>query len=313
MYDPTHALIVRADGINPKTRLAAAGYLARYSGITLRSYSRSLDLYFRWLVQYGVDPLDARRPQIELYIKHLEQDRGCAPASVHHHITPIRGFYRFAVIDDLLVKNPSIDLLLPKAWHDPWREDWLTATELRALVAAAKRSPHPCDQGLIALLALLGLRIAEALSVQIEDYQETITGHRVIRIHGKGGKPATLPLTVAILRMFDASAAGRESGPLLIRTSSSVHARIGMPLTYHAARITLDRLARAAGIERRIAPHMARRGFVTHGLDQGISMRDMQIAARHEDPRTTARYDRGAQNLDGSAIHKLSASIAGAG
>jgi integrase/recombinase XerD len=87
----------------------------------------------------------------------------------------------------------------------------------------------------------------------------------------------------------------------------------GRPIEYRTARHALTRLAQAASIERRITPHMARRGFVTHGLDQGISMRDMQIAARHEDPRTTARYDRGAQNLDGSAIHKLSASIAGGG
>lgn len=305
--------LIPSTPLSARTILAANGYLSRYDGPTLRTYSISLDLYFRWLAQYSVDPLDARRPQIELFLKHLQQDRGNAPASVHHHITPIRGFYRFALIDDLITKDPSLELHLPKKWRDEWREDWLTAQELRALIAAAKRSPHPCDQGLIALLALLGLRIAEALSVQIEDYQETITGHRVIRITGKGGKPATLPLTVAILRMFEASAGGRESGPLLIRTQSSVHARIGAPLTYHAARITLDRLARSAGIERRIAPHMARRGFVTHGLDQGISMRDMQIAARHEDPRTTARYDRGAQNLDGSAIHKMSASLAGGG
>lgn len=314
MTDPTHSVIALADSISPRARLAAAGYLSRYSGRTLVTYSLSLEVYFRWLAQFRVDPLDVRRPQIELFIRvHLQEERGCSPVSVHHHVTPIRGFYRFALIDDLIAKNPAVDLHLPRAWRDPWREDWLTGQELRALLAAAKRSPHPSDQGLIALLVLLGLRIAEALAVQIEDYQETVTDYRVIRIHGKGGKPATLPLTVAILRMLDVAADGRTSGPLLLRDSSSVHALVGTPLTYRAARIALDRLARAAGIERRIAPHMARRGFVTHGLDQGISMRDMQIAARHEDPRTTARYDRGAQNLDGSAIHKLSASIAGAG
>jgi integrase/recombinase XerD len=308
---PETSLIVVPQGISPRTRLAAAGYLARYSGLTLKTYATSLEIYFRWLAQYGVDPLEARRGQIELFMKHLQEERHCAPSSVHHHIGPIRGFYRFAVIDDLISKNPSLDLHLPKIWIDPWRKDWLTGAEMSALVEAANRSAHPSDQGLIALLALLGFRITEALAVQIEDYRDTIEGRPVIHLIGKGGKPATLPITAVIIRMLDAAAGDRTSGPLLLRETSSVRAYVGTPLTYKAARVALDRLAREVGIERRIAPHMARRGFVTKGLDEGISIRDMQIAARHEDPRTTARYDRGAQNLDGSAIHKLSAVIAG--
>ncbi len=33
-------------------------------------------------------------------------------------------------------------------------------------------------------------------------------------------------------------------------------------------------------------------------LDAGVDLRDVQIAARHADPRTTTRYDRARQNLD---------------
>jgi len=38
--------------------------------------------------------------------------------------------------------------------------------------------------------------------------------------------------------------------------------------------------------------------FVTTMLDAGVSLRDVQIAARHADPRTTMRYDRARKNLD---------------
>jgi site-specific recombinase XerD len=311
-HPTTHALMTLTPGISTRTRLAAAGYLARYSGHTLATYSISLNLYFRWLNRYNVDPLDVTRPQIELYVRtHLMQERGCSPATVHHHIIPVRGFYRFALVDELITRDPSLMIFLPKIFRDPWREDWLTSDEMRALVAAAQRSTHPYEHGLTALLVLLGLRISEALAVQIEDYQDTITGHRVLRLVGKGGKPATLPLSVAILRMLDTAADGRTSGHLLIRDFSSVRANVGTPVTYGAARAALNRLCREVGIERRITPHMARRGFVTHGLDQGVTMRDVQIAARHEDPRTTARYDRGAMNLDRSAIHVISASLTG--
>jgi len=42
----------------------------------------------------------------------------------------------------------------------------------------------------------------------------------------------------------------------------------------------------------RMHPHMLRHTFVTTMLDAGVDLRDVQIAARHADPRTTMRYDR---------------------
>ncbi|MFI7307660.1 tyrosine-type recombinase/integrase [Micromonospora aurantiaca] len=49
----------------------------------------------------------------------------------------------------------------------------------------------------------------------------------------------------------------------------------------------------------RMHPHMLRHTFVTTTmLDAGVSLRDVQIAARHADPRTTMRYDRVRKNLD---------------
>jgi hypothetical protein len=40
-------------------------------------------------------------------------------------------------------------------------------------------------------------------------------------------------------------------------------------------------------------------------LDAGVSLRDVQIAARHADPRTTMRYDRARKNLDRHANYIL--------
>ena len=305
-----------AESLTPSARatMAAKGYLARYKGTTLKTYTVSLQLLFRFLLAYRIDPLDARRPHLELFMRqHLEEERGCSPVSVHHHMSPVRGFYRFAQLDDYIVKDPSIGILLPQVWRDEWRNDWLTAHELRSMIAAAERSDRPADQGLIGMLALLGLRISECLSIQVGDFDDVLLGHRVLRLVGKGGKPATMPLPVAVVRMLEHAADGRREGPLLVRDRSSVHAHVGLPLTYRAARLAVDRLALEAGIERHLTPHMFRRGVITAGLNQGISMRNMQILARHTDPRTTSRYDRGVQNLDGHAIHLLTASLAGGG
>ena len=48
----------------------------------------------------------------------------------------------------------------------------------------------------------------------------------------------------------------------------------------------------------RMHPHMLRHTFVTTMLDAGVSLRNVQIAARHADPGTTMRYDRARKNLD---------------
>jgi hypothetical protein len=50
--------------------------------------------------------------------------------------------------------------------------------------------------------------------------------------------------------------------------------------------------------ELQLFPHMLRHTFVTTMLDAGVDLRDVQIAARHADPRTTMRHDRARNNLD---------------
>jgi site-specific recombinase XerD len=69
----------------------------------------------------------------------------------------------------------------------------------------------------------------------------------------------------------------------------------------HAAARRLRRLAEAAGAPiTRPHPRMLRHTFVTTMLDAGVDLRDVQIAARHADPRTTMRYDRPARTSTGT-------------
>jgi Phage integrase family len=79
----------------------------------------------------------------------------------------------------------------------------------------------------------------------------------------------------------------------------------------HAATRRLRHLARVAGVRLpRMHPHMLRHTFVTTMLDAGVDLRDVQIAARHADPRTTMRYDRARKNLDRHPNYILAAYMA---
>lgn len=95
-----------------------------------------------------------------------------------------------------------------------------------------------------------------------------------------------------VARAIDRAADGRPNGPILRNL-------LGARMDRHAATRRMKYLAEAAGIRMpRMHPHMLRHTFVTTMLDAGVSLRDVQIAARHADPRTTMRYDRARKKLD---------------
>jgi integrase len=73
----------------------------------------------------------------------------------------------------------------------------------------------------------------------------------------------------------------------------------------------LRRLAETAGVKiARPQPHLLRHTVVTTMLDAGVDLRDVQIAVRHADPRTTMRYDRARKNLNRHPSYILGASMA---
>jgi integrase/recombinase XerD len=155
------------------------------------------------------------------------------------------------------------------------------------------------------MLGLLGLRIFEATSAGISDLGEE-HGHRVLRVGGKGTKVVLIPLPPAVGRAIDRAIRDRTNGPLLLNTR-------GTRMDRHAATRRLRYLAGIGGVRiSRTHPHMLRHTFVTMLLDAGVDLRDVQIAARHADPRTTMRYDRTRQNLDRHPNYILAAYMASA-
>lgn len=124
-----------------------------------------------------------------------------------------------------------------------------------------------------------------------------------LKIVGTGGKPATIPLPRAVAGILADASGDRTHGPILVRPPSSRSPE--QTWTRRAAALALERLCRAAGIDKPISPHSLRHTFVTLGLDAGVPLRDMQVAARHSDPRITARHDRGRHDFHTHANNRL--------
>jgi len=303
MMSTTALLPFQPDEMTP-AQLAAVSYLARYTGQTHTLYAYQLRRWFTWCETNALDPLAGiQRAHVELYIRHLH-DTGLRDSSINTMLHGVRGFFRFAHIDGLIGADPAVYARLPKVHADETRTQGLDRLELiRFLQVAQTLTVH--HGALAYLLGINALRASEAAAVRIEDYAETLRGHRVLHLVGKGSKPATMPLTVPVLRVLEACRGQRTEGPLVLRPTS------GKPIDRRDVYRMVLRIAKAAGIPRHVSPHSLRHAAITNALDPGVPLRDAQILARHADSRTTQHYDRARGNLDRHGVHFLTAYVAG--
>jgi integrase len=245
--------------------------------------------------------LAANRAHVDAWARKLAEIDGRTPATVARKLSAVSGFYRYAVNEDVIGRNPVAAVRRPKVGSDT-QSTGLDRDELSALVEAA-RGAGPRTYALVLLLALNGLRISEALGADASDL-DTERGHRVLRITRKGGKRSTVPLAPRTAEAIDTYVDGRTSGPLFATST-------GSRLDSAAVWRTLRRLAAVAVPAKATSlhPHDLRHAFVTLCLDAGASLRDVQDAAGHADPRTTRRYDRARDNLDRHPTYRLAGMI----
>jgi site-specific recombinase XerD len=232
----------------------------------------------------------------------MQEIRRFKPSTVSRRFSVAAGFYRTCVLDGIIEHSPAEHVRRPAV---PAESPTLGFTHLQfeALLTAARDSANRHDFALVAMLGLLGLRIFEATSADIADLGEE-HGHRVLRVCGKGTKIVLVPLPPAVGRAIDRAVASRVRGPILLNGR-------GARMDRHAATRRLRHLAQTAGIQiARAHPHMLRHTYITTMLDAGADLRDVQIAARHADPRTTMRYDRARNNLDRHPNYILAAYMA---
>ena len=115
-----------ADGAFDEAQLAAAAFLARYSGRTLDAYRHDLRGFFQWSADIGLTVLAATRPHIEVYRGWME-DRGLAASTIDRRLSTVCGYYRFAHIDGRIPSNPAQYVRRPKGAAKARATAWITA------------------------------------------------------------------------------------------------------------------------------------------------------------------------------------------
>jgi site-specific recombinase XerD len=218
-------------------RLALAGFLAGYSGLTREAYELDLRQYESWCHQHHLRLFQARRADIECFARDLEA-KGRARATVTRRLCTVTGFYRYGVEEELLVHSPAAHVRRPRLDYES-HASGLDRNELGALLVAAGLG-QPAEHALISLLALNGLRVSEATGANIEALGVE-RGLRTLVITRKGGKVVTIPLAPRTARAIDLAVGERSDGPVFLAADSR-------RLDRHGAARIVRRAARRAGI-----------------------------------------------------------------
>ncbi|MER7591484.1 tyrosine-type recombinase/integrase [Micromonospora sp. NPDC127501] len=283
----------------------------RLSEHTRDAYRRDVTGWLRWCSGHDLDPLRATFLHVNEYARALESSvdarsgRPLTPATVARRLSALSSWYDFLVKLGAVPANPVSGADRPRVDRDHSATVGLTPEEVDALLSAADADTGATavrNRAALALLADLGLRVGELISLDLTDLG-TERGHRSVRFVGKGGKQRRRALTPGTGHAVDAYLAQRAAttgvpvpqltGPLLVTAS-------GARLDRHSVFRMVRRLARAAGIPAwaKLSPHSLRHAFATTARSEGVPLEDVQDAMGHADPRTTRRYDRDRHNLD---------------
>lgn len=279
--------------------VAGAWLMSLRSENTRAAYRRDLADFLGFLLEHDVDVFAVTRQVVDAYATAMSAN-GKSPATIARRLSALASFYRYLVDEGVLaaslvdrVRRPRVPAESPRLGLD--------RDEARAFLAAAE-TEGPTEHALACLLLLNGLRVTEAIRSDVTDL-DTEQGHRVLRVLGKGGARRVTPLAPRTIAAVDALTAERDSGPLLLHGDG--------PLDRHTAARIVARIARAAGIDKRISPHSLRHTMVTQALEAGVPIHVVQDAAGHASPETTRRYDRARHQLDGHATYQLATHLLG--
>jgi len=255
---------------------------------TIDAYARDLSRYVRFLRANKISTIaDTDTPVILKYLLKL-RERGLGIRSRGRHLVTLRGFYRFAVQEKILKKDPARLVELPK--FGVRLPDVLSFEEIKTLLDSpdTKTAKGRRDAAMLELLYAAGLRVSELVHVKMSEINLEAG---FVRVFGKGSKERVVPIgSHARAKIQDYLTHGR---PKMLKENISPYlfvARAGSPMTRQGFWKLLKRYGIQAGIKKKIAPHSLRHSFASHLLEGGADLRAVQMMLGHVDISTTQIY-----------------------
>lgn len=264
----------------------------RLSRHTLDAYGHDVGICARFLTR---DASSLAQADAALLRRFLAQQHtlGYARATLARRLGAIRTFYRWALADGRVDRDPTLLLGRPKVVNR--LPTVLRVPEAIALAEAAvpdvadpiERAVVLRDRAILELLYGSGLRVAEVAGLQIGSVD--LTRGRVL-VRGKGSKEREVPMSDHAIDAVDVwlrigrpRLAGEQGRAMFVNRR---HLRLGT----RDVRRVVERYARGSLQGRRVTPHTLRHSFATHLLEGGADIRAVQELLGHASVATTQRY-----------------------
>ena len=255
---------------------------------TIKSYEFDLQAFSTFLIDHKQTVQAVTKADLQQYLARL-YDQGFATTTVSRHLSTIRAFYSYLLVEGRVKASPC-ELIespkLPKNLPTVLNLDEVT----RLLDSFTQESANDIrNKAMVELLYASGMRVSELLDLDLSDlYLEM----GFVRCIGKGNKERIVPIgevaTEALMVYLNGS---RQE---LLKENNKTDAlfinRLGTRMSRQGFWKILKQQARLAGITKEISPHKLRHSFATHLIENGADLRIVQELLGHADIATTQIY-----------------------
>lgn len=257
------------------------------AGSTVTAYQRDLREFWKYLGEREVDAGDVSTDDVQQYLIYLQR-RGLGLASIARHLATIKVFLRHLFGERILRRDIASLIESPKRWRAIPRAPGYHKIE------ALLDGPDPCDEfylrdrALLELLYATGMRVSEAVELQLDQINLEL-GY--VRCIGKGRKERIIPVgrpAIEAIREYLWILRPRLLGNR--HATALFLSRTGRALDRSNMWRLVRKYAAAAGIDNGVSPHTLRHCFATHLLAGGADLRIVQELLGHADVTTTQVY-----------------------
>ncbi|HEX2713507.1 MAG TPA: site-specific tyrosine recombinase XerD [Candidatus Acidoferrales bacterium] len=277
-----------------RTIRAFLNYLKVEKGLapnTVIAYGRDLAKFASFAEKRGRALTAIQRDDIVDFLAGLYRQKLDSRSVARHQVT-LRNFFRFALTDELIEIDPTLNLESPKVRRS--LPGFLRLEEVNKLLEQPDLSTPLGlrDRAILEVFYSTGLRVTELVNLRVSDLEMRMG---CVRCIGKGDKERLVPIGRKALAAVEQFLT--ESRPLLLRARRQEQAvpylfvnRLGNQLSRVGVWKILRDYGRRAGLRTRLTPHKLRHSFATHLLEGGADLRSVQLMLGHADISTTQIY-----------------------
>ena len=249
----------------------------RKSKNTIGSYILHIKGYYNWYSEsFGSECSSLYRENILDYISYLRNIKKDSGKTINCKISALVKFNEFLIVsgvqqDQVISKKDNIKV--QKSYANPSN---VTKQEVDSFRQQLLQDGHQDIYCISTLLAYAGLRISEALNIQLTDFNLTVGE---LKVRGKGDKDRVVYLNDKIINSIKEFLSVRKNdSPYLFANKNNgiIH------------RSTINKVFNK--YSEKITSHTLRHYFCTTALEGGFSVHEVAYLAGHSNVHTTLLY-----------------------